>query len=83
MTSSWHFERELRSNRVSRPHYNRSWRFVDEHGLLGEDCDLERGILEKHNRAMNAAIISDGLSSTGRPPKSAAGDAPNPGNDSN
>ena len=70
------FERELRSNRVSRPGYNRSWKFMDEQGLIDEDCDLEKGILEKHIRAVNAAIISNGLNSTGRPPKNPAGDAP-------
>jgi hypothetical protein len=77
------FERELRSNRVSRPDYNKSWRFMDETGLTGEDYDLEKGILEKHVRAVNAAIIANGLNSTGRPPKSPAGDAQKPGSDSN
>ena len=77
------FERELRSNRVSRPDYNRSWRFMDENGLIGEDYNLEKGILEKHVRAVNAAIIANGLNSTGRPPKSPAGDAQKPGKDSN
>ena len=77
------FERELRSNRVSRPDYNRSWKFMDENGLIGEDSDLEKGILEKHVRAVNAAIIANDLNSTRRPPKSPAGDAPNPGKDSN
>ena len=63
------FERELRPNRVNRPDYNRSWKFMDEHGLLSADCDLEKGILEKRTRAVNAAIIANGLNSTGRPPK--------------
>ena len=78
------FERELPSDRVSRPDYNHSWKFMDEHGLLGEDCALEKGILEKHIRAMNAASISNGLNSTGRPPKNpTAVDAPKPDKDSN
>ena len=55
---------------------------MDESGLEGEDCDLEKGILEKHIRAVNAAIIANGLNSTGRPPKNPAGDAPKPGKDS-
>ena len=52
---------------------------MDEHGLLGEDWNLEKGIVEKHIRAVNAAIISNGLNPTGRPPKNPAGDAPKPG----
>jgi hypothetical protein len=77
------FECKLRSNRVSRPDYNRSWRFMDEHGLISEDSNVEKGILEKHVRDVNATIIANGLNSTGRPPKSPAGDAPKPGKDSN
>ena len=41
------FERELRSDHVSRPDYNCSWKFMDDHGLIGEGCDLEKVILEK------------------------------------
>ena len=73
----------MRSNRVSRPDYNHTWKFMDEHGLTGDDSDLEKGILEKHKRAVNAAIIATGLNSTGRPRKAPAGDAPTPGKDSN
>ena len=56
---------------------------MDENGLLGEDYNLEKDILEKHVRAVNAAIIANGLNSRGCPPKSPAGDAQKPGKDSN
>jgi hypothetical protein len=56
---------------------------MDEHGLISEDSNVEKGILKKHVRAVNAAIIANGLDSTGRPPKNPEGDTPTPGKDSN